>query len=244
MSTEQPTNALAPTVTSIGAQPVDSDLTAIALLSTTAFGRALLTLADEAAGRAALSVSSTAEMTAAIAAAKAGTWDYQGSVDCSANPNYPAAVIGDLYRVSVAGKIGGASGTTVRIKDWFVAIADNAGGTQAAVGASWEVWPSEGELLSANNLSDVANPATARSNLSAQAEHANLTAVAAVTTGVPNAGKVIGIDAAGSIALITVTAGLATIIAFGGIGESIQLTASASDTATNSPVGVMSPSWS
>lgn len=39
-----------------GSQPVDSDLTAIAAVSTTAFGRALLALADAAATRAALDV--------------------------------------------------------------------------------------------------------------------------------------------------------------------------------------------
>lgn len=39
-----------------GYQPLDSDLTAIAALSTTTFGRALLTLADAAAGRAAMGV--------------------------------------------------------------------------------------------------------------------------------------------------------------------------------------------
>jgi hypothetical protein len=39
--------------------------------------------------------------------------------------------------VTVAGKIGGASGTDVEIGDWYFATADNAGGTQAAVGTSW-----------------------------------------------------------------------------------------------------------
>jgi hypothetical protein len=38
-----------PTVTSIGAQPLDSDLTSIAALSTTSYGRAFLALADAAA---------------------------------------------------------------------------------------------------------------------------------------------------------------------------------------------------
>lgn len=64
---------------------------------------------------------------------------FKGVVDASANPNYPAAEAGDLYRVSVAGKIGGASGTVVEVGDLFFAIADNAGGTQAAVGTSWSV---------------------------------------------------------------------------------------------------------
>jgi hypothetical protein len=53
-----------------GYQPVDSDLTAIAALSTTSYGRALLTLADAAAGRTALELG-TAATTAASAYATA-----------------------------------------------------------------------------------------------------------------------------------------------------------------------------
>jgi hypothetical protein len=68
-----------------------------------------------------------------------GLLEDKGPIDCSANPNYPAALKGDAYRVTVAGKIGGAAGVTVDIGDLAVASADNAGGTQAAVGASWYV---------------------------------------------------------------------------------------------------------
>lgn len=67
----------------------------------------------------------------------AGLFDLKGSTDCSANPNYPSALKGDAYVVSVAGKIGGASGTSVDVGDVYIASADNAGGTQASVGASW-----------------------------------------------------------------------------------------------------------
>ena len=69
----------------------------------------------------------------------AGLLDFKGSQDCSANPNYPAASKGDSYYVSVAGKIGGASGKSVDVGDLVVASADNAGGTEASVGASWFV---------------------------------------------------------------------------------------------------------
>jgi hypothetical protein len=93
-----------------------------------------------------------------------GLLDFKGSTDCSANPNYPAASKGDAYVVSVAGKIGGASGATVAIGDVYFATADNAGGTQAAVGASWDILvhasvAAGGGLLAANNLSDVAKRA-------------------------------------------------------------------------------------
>lgn len=74
-----------------------------------------------------------------VDAAVVGLLEDKGNTDCSANPNYPAASKGDVYTVSVAGKIGGASGVTVEVGDWFRAIADNAGGTQAGVGTSWAV---------------------------------------------------------------------------------------------------------
>lgn len=97
----------------------------------------------------------------------AGVLRFKGSTDCSGNPNYPAAALGDAYVVSVAGKIGGAAGITVEAGDVYFAIAANAGGTQAAVGSSWDVvqYNLTGALLSANNLSDVANVATSRNNL-------------------------------------------------------------------------------
>ena len=96
-----------------------------------------------------------------------GLWDIKGSTDCSSNPNYPAASKGDAYVVTVAGKIGGASGTSVDIGDVYVALADNAGGTEAAVGTSWFHLEHNlsGVLQAANNLSDILNPTTARSNL-------------------------------------------------------------------------------
>lgn len=46
-----------PSVSSIGAQPLDSDLTAIAALSTTSYGRSLLALADAAANLTGLGIS-------------------------------------------------------------------------------------------------------------------------------------------------------------------------------------------
>lgn len=66
-----------------------------------------------------------------------GLWDVKGGTDCSANPNYPSALKGDAYVVTVAGKIGGASGASVDVGDVFVALLDNAGGTEASVGTSW-----------------------------------------------------------------------------------------------------------
>jgi hypothetical protein len=63
---------------------------------------------------------------------------YKGEIDCSTNPNYPAADRGHTYMVSVAGKIGGASGEDVEAGDIIICIDDaTASGTEAAVGSSW-----------------------------------------------------------------------------------------------------------
>jgi hypothetical protein len=64
---------------------------------------------------------------------------YKGVQNCSTNPNYPAGVQGETYRVSVAGKIGGASGVNVEIGDLIICITDSAAGTHAVVGANWNI---------------------------------------------------------------------------------------------------------
>jgi hypothetical protein len=84
-------------------------------------------------------IATTAFVTSAVSTAVTGLLDFKGNTDCSANPNYPAASKGDAYYVSVAGKIGGASGKSVDVGDVYIASADNAGGTEASVGTSWFV---------------------------------------------------------------------------------------------------------
>lgn len=65
---------------------------------------------------------------------------FKGVIDASANPNYPAADRGHTYRISVAGKIGGASGTNVEVGDLILCLTDGTlAGTQAAVGTSWTI---------------------------------------------------------------------------------------------------------
>jgi hypothetical protein len=86
--------------------------------------------------------------------AAAHALEYKGVIDCSANPNYPAAAIGDVYVISVAGKIGGASGTTVDATDLVICTIANAGGTQAAVGADFAV-------VQANLVGAVTGPTSA-----------------------------------------------------------------------------------
>lgn len=61
-------------------------------------------------------------------------------IDCSANPNYPAADAWHLYKISVAGKIGWGSGINVEVWDSIICAVDGtASGTQAGVGANWYV---------------------------------------------------------------------------------------------------------
>lgn len=171
-------------------QPLDGDLTAIAALTTTTFGRSLLTQADAAAVRSTIGAGTSSfdgafssltgtpttisgfGITNAYTKTEvdnliAGLLDFKGNLDCSTNPNYPSASKGDAYYCSVAGKVGGASGTSVDVGDTIVASADNAGGTQASVGTSWFVLEHNlaGALVASNNLSDLASASTARTNL-------------------------------------------------------------------------------
>lgn len=189
----------AATITTLGLasiyQPIDSDLTSIAALTTTSYGRAFLALANQAALMALLSASSStaqgivelatdAETTTGTDTARATTpanvkaaidarfdsntalgtsnvnaptqnavktyvdgiidaangMSYKGVIDASANPNYPAASAGHLYRISVAGKIGGASGPNVEVGDTILCLTDStSAGNHATVGANWNI---------------------------------------------------------------------------------------------------------
>jgi len=65
---------------------------------------------------------------------------YKGVIDCSTNPNYPAANAGELYLVSVGGNIGGAIGEIVEIGDMLICNNDTTpSGTQASVGVYWNI---------------------------------------------------------------------------------------------------------
>lgn len=65
---------------------------------------------------------------------------FKGAIDASSNPNYPAANKGHFYKISVAGKIGGASGPNVQAGDSIYCITDgSAAGNEAAVGANWVI---------------------------------------------------------------------------------------------------------
>lgn len=79
-----------------------------------------------------------------------GALIYKGSIDCSGNPNFPAATQGDVYRISVSGKIGGAAGDNVLAGDDIICNTTAVAGTKAEVGTSWDIFynGSAGEELS------------------------------------------------------------------------------------------------
>lgn len=91
---------------------------------------------------------------ASISSALTSALIYKGVIDASANPNYPAATQGWVYVISVAGKIGGASGTVVEAGDTVICNTTNAGGDQAAVGADFNI-------IQANTTGVVIGPASA-----------------------------------------------------------------------------------
>lgn len=65
---------------------------------------------------------------------------FMGVIDASANPNYPAAVnAGETYKVSVAGRIGGASGPQVEVGDMLISTSATEGGDHASVGNAWAI---------------------------------------------------------------------------------------------------------
>lgn len=72
-----------------------------------------------------------------LVGALSGGVTFQGVIDASANPNYPGADVGHIWIVSVAGKVGGASGAAVDLNDMLICVHETDAGTQAAVGANW-----------------------------------------------------------------------------------------------------------
>jgi hypothetical protein len=64
---------------------------------------------------------------------------YKGVIDCSLDPNYPAADAGHVYIVSVAGNIGGGAGPDVEVGDMLICMVDStASGDHATVGPNWD----------------------------------------------------------------------------------------------------------
>lgn len=70
------------------------------------------------------------------AVASSGLQVPQG-LNCSGAPNYPAATVGQTWKVTVGGMIGGASGLHVEPNDMIICTVANTGGDQATVGSNF-----------------------------------------------------------------------------------------------------------
>lgn len=83
---------------------------------------------------------------------------FKGGIDASTNPNYPAADAGAVYKITVAGKVGGASGPNVEVGDTLTCTVDGStAGNHATVGANW--------IISQVNIDGaVTGPASATDN--------------------------------------------------------------------------------
>lgn len=83
---------------------------------------------------------------------------YKGAINASSNPNYPAADAGWTYKISVAGKIGGASGPNVEAGDMIICTLDGStAGNHATVGGNWNI-------IQVNIDGAVVGPASATDN--------------------------------------------------------------------------------
>lgn len=133
--------ALNVNVTNTGASTVDFDGTGVKDIEND--GAALTGDELQAGQRYPLVYDGTAFQLATNTSTAQSKFTIKGNIDCSANPNYPAAEVGDAYRVTVAGKIGGGAGKNVSIGDIIIAWANVASGTEGNVGVNWTVQQEE-----------------------------------------------------------------------------------------------------
>lgn len=132
-------NAAAATVT---ANAAGVSATAALALATAAIAQSNIETSGTLASNSDTKVPSSKAVRTYVAAALTaiGSLNPLGVVDASANPNYPAANKGDLYFISVAGKVGGGAGASVGAGDYIVCFVNgSASGNQATVGANWGV---------------------------------------------------------------------------------------------------------
>lgn len=143
-------------------------------------------------------------------------FDFKGNQSASGNPNYPTGSKGDVYYISVAGKVGGASGKTVTVGDMLICSADNAGGTEASVGTSW--------FVTESNL-DMTNVAITGGSI---------TGTSITATSPTFATSVVTADAS-----FTAFAGATTLLTIGGTGASASLFAPSTLDTTSSTTGAI-----
>ena len=65
---------------------------------------------------------------------------FKGVLDCSTNPSYPSGDAGHTYKISVAGRIGGAGGPVVEVNDTLICTVDvSLEGEVGDVGENWVI---------------------------------------------------------------------------------------------------------
>lgn len=185
-------------------QPLDSDLTAIAALTTTSYGRAFLALADAAAGRTALGLGTLATQSGTFSGTSSGTntgdqtITLTGDVTGSGTGSFAATLAasgasagsyGDATHVpaitvDAKGRVTAASSTSIAIPESAVTNLT----TDLAA-----------KLAAASNLSDLASASTARTNL-------GLGTAAVVDTGTTS-GKIPTLGASGTLAVARLATG-------------------------------------
>lgn len=162
----------------------------------------------------AVNMATQAELDAAIV----GLLDFKGSTDASANPNYPSALKGDCYVISVAGKIGGASGKVVSVGDLVLALADNAGGTDASVGTSWDVLESNIPGITAAGLAMIqaATLAAQQALLKVHTQGSNVASASTIDLEAAT-GDLIDVTGTTAITAVTLSQGHNRVVRFTGI---------------------------
>jgi hypothetical protein len=181
-ATDATTKANAAQAAAIAAsQPLDSDLTAIAALTTTSFGRALLALADAAAGRTALGLG-----TAATQASSA--FDAAGAAAAAQAASQP--VDSDLTAIAAL--------TTTSYGRAFLALADAAAAKTALALVKGDVG-----LGSVDNTSDVNKPVSTAQQTALDAKAQKLTRTAVKTANYT--------AAAGDLVPVDTTSGAVTV---------------------------------
>ena len=110
---------------------------------------------DTMATAAATNVPSSESVVAYVASQLSGlpaAYHPKGAISLSGNPNYPAATAGDVYYVSVIGKIGGASGRVIdTVNQLIVCDITNGGGDQATVGADFTILPNKDGVVTSSS---------------------------------------------------------------------------------------------
>lgn len=166
-------------------QPVDSDLTAIAALATTSYGRAFLALADAAAGRTALGLG-----TAAVAAT--GAFDASGAAAAAQSASQP--LDSDLTAIAAL--------TTTSYGRAFLALAD-AAAARSALSLGTAATHATGDYD--------ASGAAAAAQAASQPLDSDLTAIAALTTTSYGRAFLALADAAAAISALGLDADISTL---------------------------------